>query len=96
MTETEREARELIAVLRQLDAPDEWLASQLLSVLGIPGFYEVAAALKKPIKKERDAAIGMVEQYVPGLLSEDDLVRKASRRDLDALFEDIPMLNEDA
>ncbi len=96
MTETEREARELIAALRQLDAPDEWLVSQLLSVLGIPGFYEVGLALKKVAKKERDAALGMVEQYVPGLLSEDELVRKASRRDLDALFEDVPMLNEDA
>jgi hypothetical protein len=38
----------------------------------------------------------MVEQHVPGLLSGDETVRKKARRDLDALFEDIPMLNEDA
>jgi hypothetical protein len=96
MADRERDVRELIVAFRQLDAPDEWLAGQLLTVLGIPGFFEVAAALKKPVKKERDAALGMVEQYVPGLLSEDELERKAARRDLDALFEDIPMLNEDA
>ncbi len=96
MADREREAKELIVALKQLDAPDGWLADQLLSVLGIPGFYEVGLALKKAAKKERDAALDMVEQYVPGLLSEDELVRKASRRDLDALFEDVPMLNEDA
>jgi hypothetical protein len=96
MADREREARGLIAALKRLDAPDEQLADKILSVLGIPGFYEVGSALKKLTKKERDAALGMVEQYVPGLLSGDEKVRKKARRELDALFEDIPMLNEDA
>jgi hypothetical protein len=96
MSDREREVRELIAAFKRLDAPDERLAGRILSVLGIPGFFEVGSVLKKPAKKERDAALAMVEQYVPGLLSGDEKVRKKARRDLDALFEDIPMLNEDA
>ncbi|MEX2680196.1 MAG: hypothetical protein Q6373_001230 [Candidatus Sigynarchaeota archaeon] len=96
MADREREARELIAAFKRLDAPDERLADEILSVLGIPGFYEVGAALKKPSKKERDAAVAMVEQHVPGLLSGDEKVRCKARTDLDALFEEVPMLNEDA
>ncbi len=96
MADLEHEARELIAAFKRLDVPDEQLADKILSVLGIPGFYEVGSALKKPDKKERDAAATMVEQHVPGLLSRDKKVRRKARKDLDALFEDIPMLNEDA
>ena len=96
MADREREVRELVAAFKRLAAPDERLADKILSLLGIPGFYEVGSVLKKLAKKERDAAIGMVEQHVPGLLSGDETVRKKARRDLDALFEDIPMLNEDA
>nr|MDO8085141.1 hypothetical protein [Candidatus Sigynarchaeum springense] len=96
MADRESEVRELIAAFKRLDAPDERLADKILSALGIPGFYEVGAALKKPAKKERDAAVAMVEQHVLGLLSGDEKARREARRDLDALFEDIPMLNEDA
>jgi predicted nucleotidyltransferase len=96
MADREREARELIAAFKRLEAPDERLADKLLATLGIPGFYEVGSALNKLAKKERDAALVIVEQHVPGLLSEYERVRKKARRDLDALFEDIPMLNEDA
>ncbi len=96
MADREREARELIAALRGRNATDEGLADRILATLGIPGFYEVGSALKKPAKKERDAALGIVEQYVPGLLSGDEKVRNKARHDLDALFEDVPMLNEDA
>ncbi|NMC04669.1 MAG: hypothetical protein GYA24_05625 [Candidatus Lokiarchaeota archaeon] len=96
MADREHEARELIAAFKRLEAPDERLADEMLAALGIPGFYEVGSALKKLSKKERDAAVAMVEQFVPGLLSGDEKAREKARRDLDALFEDIPMLNEDA
>ena len=92
----QRPIEALIAEFKELDAPDPALVDAILTALGISGFLEIGFALNKPGKIERLAAMNMVEQYVPGLVSEDEHERRNARKQLDDFFEDVPMLNEDA
>ncbi|HME53911.1 MAG TPA: hypothetical protein VKM55_16925 [Candidatus Lokiarchaeia archaeon] len=86
----------LIADFKALEAPDYALVDEILTMLGIPGFLELGFALNKPNKRERVAAMRVVEQYLPGLLSTDEEARLKARKELDSFFEDVPLLNEDA
>ena len=86
----------MIADFTQMDTPDSALVDKILKALCIPGFLELGFALNKPHKRERMAAISIVERYIPGLLSDNENERLEAQKELDAFFEDVPMLNEDA
>lgn len=87
---------ELIADFKAQEAPDPALVDEILLALGVPGFLELGFALNKPNKRERMAAMDLVERYLPGLLSNGENERLAARKELDSFFYDVPQLDEDA
>jgi hypothetical protein len=96
MGKNESDARALIAAFRQLQAPDPALVDKILAMLGIGGLVELGFALNKHDKRERDAAMGVVERFLPGLLAAGEKERLKAKTELDSFFFDVPMLDEDA
>nr|MDO8112808.1 hypothetical protein [Candidatus Sigynarchaeota archaeon] len=97
MTRQEDDARTLIAAFKRLESPDSPLVDKIMALLGISGLVELGFALNKHNKRERDAAMGIVERYITALLSApDEAARLKAKRELDSFFYDVPMIDEDA
>ncbi len=90
-------ARALIAAFKQLGSPDPALVDKIMALMGISSLVELGFALNKHDKRERDAAMSVVERYIPALLSTtDEASRLKAKKELDSFFYDIPMIDEDA
>ncbi len=81
---------------RALDWPDDELIENILSELGILDNVELEFCLKNRIKREREAAIKMLEKYLDDLTSGDSTKWADAKDTLMQIYYVVEQIDEEA
>lgn len=87
---------EMIKEFRKLDIVDPRLTQSILESLGLLEIIDLQFALNKSVKRERDAAMDMIEKYLPKLLSGNLLEYGQAKLELKHIYYDVESPSEDA
>jgi hypothetical protein len=86
----------LIDQFKKLTMPDLTLTKKILMMLKIHELVELEFCLNRYQKQERDAAMVMVERYIPDLLSEDPEKYVSAKEELAEIYHLIRLQDEEA
>ena len=87
---------DMIEQFRNLENTDPRLTQSILETLGLLEIIDLQFALNKSVKRERDAAMAMIEKYLPKLLSGNLLEYGQAKLELKHIYYDVESPSEDA
>ena len=97
LTSAEKEALTAdIEKFKQLDWPDDDLIRHILETLGIFDLVELEFTLKKLDKRERNAAMKMIERHLDDLLSGDEIKWADAKDTLKQIYYTVQQMDEEA
>jgi hypothetical protein len=96
MSVNRKEIDELIKRYKSMEIVDSKLVNQIIDKLHLRDVVDLTLILKKTDKRERIAAIEMVESQIDGLLSSDKTVFLNAKKILHELYSNVEGDMEDA
>jgi len=96
MSDELKHVKELINKYKAMDAVDLKLVNKIIDTLHLRDVVDLIMILKKTDKRERLAAIGVVESHIDGLLSADKDTFLKAKKELHELYSNVEGDMEDA
>ena len=96
MSEHRNEVVKLLKQYKAMDTVDLKLVNKIIDTLHLRDVVDLIMILKKTDKRERLAAIGVVESHIDGLLSADKETFLKAKKELHELYSNVEGAMEDA